>query len=239
MGRDTKPLAEQAAEKLVNYIVDNDLKPSDKIPNEFELAQLLEVGRSTIREAIKLLISKNILEIKRGSGTFVSEKHGIVEDPLGLMFVKDRKKLAMDLLDIRFMLEPKIAAMAAKNATKEQIEELQQQCNKVAELFEQGVNHLEEDVKLHKMIAACSGNSVVENLIPIINSSVILSGNITFRKLKRETIETHQKIVDAIAIHDEDGAKYAMCMHLYYNRQVIMNLEMLPENEEHIQPEEV
>ena len=115
-----KLLGDQAADQIIQLIIDNDGKAGDKMPNEYELAEQLNVSRSTVREAIKALVSRNILEIKRGSGTFISEKCGISDDPLGLMFVKNKLKLATDLLEIRFMIEPKIASLAAANATDEE-----------------------------------------------------------------------------------------------------------------------
>lgn len=216
-----KPLAEQAAEHILNHIIDHELDAGAKLPNEFELAQQLKVSRTTIREAIKSLESRKVVEIRRGAGTFVSERKGIADDPLGLAFVKNHKGLAMDLLSVRLMLEPQIARMAAENATKEQIEELRNQCGKVEQMILAGENHMEEDIKLHRMIAACSGNIVVEKLVPIINSSISVFVNITGGKLGMETIETHREVVDAIAEGDSEGAECAMNMHLIYNRRMI------------------
>ena len=71
-----KPLAEQVADHIVNYIVENEMEAGAKLPNEFELAERIGVGRSTVREAIKILVSRNIVEIRRGAGTFVSEQKG-------------------------------------------------------------------------------------------------------------------------------------------------------------------
>lgn len=136
----TKPLGETTSEKIIKLIVDENLKIGDKLPNEYELADKLGVGRSTIREAIKALVSRNILEIKRGSGTFI--KCGVADDPLGLMFVKDKLKLAVDLLEIRFMIEPKIASLAAINATKEDIEEMSKLCDEVEKLILNGILHM-------------------------------------------------------------------------------------------------
>ena len=112
-----KPLAEQVADYILNYIIDNNLEVGAKIPNEFELGKMINVSRTTIREAIKILVSRQILEIRRGAGTFVSERQGITDDPLGLTFVKDKTKLALDLVSVRLMLEPEIAMMAADHAT--------------------------------------------------------------------------------------------------------------------------
>ncbi|SHE50553.1 FadR/GntR family transcriptional regulator [Alkalibacter saccharofermentans] len=219
-----KPLVVRVADNIIEYIVDNKVAVGSKIPNEFELAQRLGVGRSTIREAIKLLVSRNILEIRRGAGTFVSDKHGIADDPLGLTFVKDSKQLAIDLVDVRLMLEPEIAALAAKNATPEDLEELMVQCKKVEELIRRGEDHTEEDIKFHGCIAKCSKNQVVQNLVPIINSSVAVFVNITHRRLLEETIETHREVAEAICSGDAETARHAMAMHLIYNRRLIKKM---------------
>lgn len=216
-----KPLAEQVADYILKYIVDSGLEAGAKLPNEFELAEWTGVGRGTIREAVKLLVSRNILEIRRGAGTYVSDRQGIVEDPLGLAFIKDKKHLAMDLLNVRLLLEPEIARMAAEHATKEQREALKKQCDKVEDIICQGKNHMEEDVRLHEMIAACSGNRVMEKLVPVINSSIAVFVDVTNGRLRQETIETHREIIDAIVAGDGDGARCAMNMHLLYNRRAI------------------
>lgn len=219
-----KPLAEQVADYILNYIVNNDLEAGAKLPNEFELGQSIGVGRSTVREAIKILVSRNIVEIRRGAGTYVSEGQGVVEDPLGLAFVKDKTNLAMDLLSVRLMLEPEIARMAAENATECQIEELFRQCQKVEKMIDQRNNHIKEDIILHRMIASCSGNVVVEKLVPVINSSIAVFVDVTSGKLGKETMETHREIVEAIARGDGESAKCSMNMHLLYNRRMIKKL---------------
>ena len=71
-------------------------------------------------------------------------------------------------------------------------------------------------------IAQCSKNKVIEKLVPIIQSAVITFVNLTHRQLKDETIDTHRAITDAILNGDSAGAKYAMIMHLNYNRQMIL-----------------
>lgn len=216
-----KPLAEQVADYILKFIVDSGLEAGAKLPNEFELAERTGVGRGTIREAVKILVSRNILEIRRGAGTYVSDRQGIVEDPLGLAFIKDKKNLAMDLLNVRLMLEPEIARMAAEHATEEQKDALVRQCDKVEEIICQGKNHMEEDVRLHEMIAACSGNRVMEKLVPVINSSIAVFVDVTNGRLRQETIETHREIVEAIVAGDGDAARCAMNMHLLYNRRAI------------------
>ena len=128
-----KLLVEQVEDQLYHYILDTPLEPGSKLPNEFKLGERFGVGRSTIREAVKLLVSKGILEVRRGSGTYVVTMTKGLSDPLGLRAVKDKTRLAFDLVNVRLMLEPGIAEMAAQNATKEDIERMRRLCERVEE----------------------------------------------------------------------------------------------------------
>ncbi|MFW2487305.1 FadR/GntR family transcriptional regulator [Clostridium chromiireducens] len=219
-----KPLGEQISERIIQLIIENDWKAGDKLPNEYELADKLDVGRSTIREAIKALVSRNILEIRRGAGTFISEKGGVADDPLGLTFVKDKYKLALDLLEVRFMIEPSIASIAAVKATNEEIEKMSSLCDEIDELILKKQPYLEKDIEFHAAIAKSSKNLVVGNLIPIINSSIAIFIDITNQKLRTETMETHREILNAIKNHDANGARDAMFLHLVYNRRNIKTI---------------
>ncbi len=218
---ENKPLPEQTADKIIQYIIDNNLQVDDKIPNEFELGAILGVGRSTVREAVRILVSRNVLVIRRGAGTYIANNTGVSDDPLGLAFTKDKYKLAKDLFQVRIILEPEIAAMAANMATERDIEVIKKQCDKVENMIKNGEDHMMEDVKFHQAIARCTGNAVIEKLIPIINTSVAVFANITARRLKDETITTHRAIANAIAEHNPTDAKHAMTMHMLYNKNKI------------------
>ena len=103
----------------MNYILHEPVEIGEKIPNEYELAEKFGVGRSTIRETIKSLVTKGILEVRRGSGTYVISKSSFEEDPLGLARFPDKYKLALELFEVRLMLEPEIAALASDYALPE------------------------------------------------------------------------------------------------------------------------
>ena len=223
--KETGKLLTRAVEKkIIKIIKENYMQPGDKLKNEYELAELLNVSRGTIREAIKSLISRNILEVRQGAGTFVSNKNGVPEDPLGLTFIsdiKEDKKVALDLLDIRLMLEPEIAALAAVKGTTKQIKTMLEQCKIVEELIKKGEDYREADILFHKRIAQCSGNRVIENLIPIINSSVSLTINLTEDVFRQNTYKEHRAVAEAIASGESLGAKGAMIVHLNTNRRGI------------------
>lgn len=211
-------LAQQVASKMEEFIKEQRYKGGDKLPNEFELATELNVGRGTIREAIKLLAARNVVIIQRGKGTFVSENPGLTEDPLGLSFITDKKRLSHDLMDVRVMIEPEIAKLAAEHATPAEVEEMEAICLVIEKLIHENKNHEEKDIQLHSAIAKASKNVVVPSLIPIIQTAISLFINLTNRSLKEETIETHRQIVEAIKIKDGEAAKKAMQRHLGYNK---------------------
>ena len=215
-------LAPHVEEELMDYILHTPVKIGEKLPNEFELAELFGVGRSTVRETVKSLVSKGVLEVRRGSGTYVIGTNRLEDDPLGLSGFTDKYELALDLCNVRRMLEPEIAMLASENATDEEKAELKRLCDEVENLYLAGENHLQKDVEFHTYIARCSKNKVIEKLVPIIQSAVITFVNLTHRQLKDETIDTHRAITDAILNGDSAGAKYAMIMHLNYNRQMIL-----------------
>jgi DNA-binding FadR family transcriptional regulator len=215
-------LPERVAEQIIDFIKENDLKPGDKLANEYILAEELNVGRSTIREAIKILASRNIVVIRQGAGTFVSDKQGIPVDPLGLTFVEWDGKLALDLVEVRLMLEPEIAAAVAIKATKEQREKIMQQCIKVEELIRAKIEYRKEDIQFHGYLAEASGNKIIEKLIPIIHSSVSTNIDATNNELVQYTITAHREIAEAIMHRDPIGARNAMMSHLHDNRLLII-----------------
>ena len=225
-----KLLVSQIEEKLFDYILNEPIKVGEKIPNEFELAELFGVSRSTIREAVKALVSKGILKVCRGSGTYVISTYSMEDDPLGLSKFQDKFKLALELFEVRLMLEPEIAAIAAERASKEDKERILQLCDEVENLYLSGRDHVRRDIDYHTYIAHCSQNRVVEILIPIINTAVMMFANLTERLLQKETIETHRAITNAILHSDAVGARCAMVMHLTYNRQKLLEIQQEKES---------
>ena len=219
-----KLLAEQVEDQIYHYILDEALEPGAKLPNEFALGERFRVGRSTIREAVKLLSSKGIVEVRRGSGTYVLTTALGLGDPLGLSAVQDKTALALDLVNVRLLLEPGIAEMAANNATDEDIARLRRLCERVERKIHDGDRYIEDDIAFHTCVAESSKNMVVEQLIPIIYTAVMMFVNVTHKKLIDETIMTHRMVVDAIAAHDPIGARSAMAMHLTFNRRMIKEM---------------
>lgn len=214
-------LTERVEERLYRYILNERLPVGTKLPNEYQMANHFEVSRGTIREAVKLLASKGVVQVKHGSGTYVASTMPLQEDPLGLRFVEDKLQLALDLTDVRMMLEPNIAEMAALNRTDEEAALLVEYSADVRRRIEVGEEYMNEDMAFHSHIAKCSHNMVLKPLIPLIETAVLTIANITRQELLSATNETHDQIVNCILDRDSLGARSAMSMHLAMNRIVI------------------
>ena len=217
---DERSLPHKISEDIISLILEENLQPGDKLPNETVLCEKLNAGRSSVREAMKLLASRNIVTIRQGSGTYIAKTPGMVEDPLGFTFISNKKKLVHDLLEVRFLLEPSIASMAA-NADESDIKKITKLCDEVEELLKNNEDHIQKDIEFHTAIALSSKNVVVPRLIPVINSSIPLFVEMTQNTLHKETIESHREIAEAIAAHDTLRAQDAMYLHLVYNRKTI------------------
>ncbi|BFJ85080.1 FadR/GntR family transcriptional regulator [Ruthenibacterium sp. CLA-JM-H11] len=213
---ETKTLAHSTAEKLVQYIREQQLAPGAKIPTEYELARMLGVGRNTLREAVRMLASRNILEIRQGAGTFVCEKMGVSDDPLGFTLVSDRRRLTDELMEIRCIIEPSIAALAARNATEQELTELEQACAAVEQCIREGQDFTAADQVFHTIIARCTHNSVMSNLIPVITRGVSVYASETEQECV-QTVRSHRRILQAIRLRHEADAQQAMLYHLLYN----------------------
>ena len=198
----SRPLAEQVAQKIKDYILEEKLKAGDKLPTETALAKEMGVARSTVREAIKRLESQNILTVRHGAGSFVTDQPGLADDPLGLDFIEDKERLA------------------AHHATPEQIAEMEQLYDQMEYHILHGQDYLEEDMKFHRAIAQASGNLVAPQLTPIITASVEVFTEGTHRALLQETLNTHKAVLEAIKSGDSPWARDAMTLHITYNRDL-------------------
>lgn len=201
-------------EKLNIKVLGNRRQVTCKIPKK----------KLFLREAMRALASRNVITIRQGSGSYVSATPGMIDDPFGLTFVEDKQKMIKDLMEIRFLIEPSIAAMAAIRADETDIKNILTACENTEKLLLANKNHAEKDIAFHTAIALSSKNIVVPKLVPIINSSIPLIRESAKLTMRDETIEIHREIADAIAAHDAVRAHDAMYLHLIYNRKHIKSI---------------
>lgn len=224
-----KNLSTIVANKIENQIICGNWKVGSQIPPEQELMQTFDVSRITVREAIKTLVSKDVLEIHRGCGTFVSAMPGLSDDPLGLRFLVD-EDLNTYLFEARQILEPSVCRLAALRGDEEEITLLKQLSDDIDNLDAQlqGKETTPEviqaitakDIAFHTFLCRMSKNPVFERMLPVIIKSVRISyGLLVPRLAKGPRISTHGNICQAVAAHDGDTAYRLMQEHLSNSRQ--------------------
>ena len=212
-------LPERTAEQISRLIVEQRLTCEDKLPSEFELAEMLGVGRGSIREGVKLLVARNVLEIRRGKGTYIAPNPGEVPDPLGFIYYPNQFQLSLDLAEIRLQMEPWVARVAAERATAEDLKHLREACCVVEQDIVAQRDHSKSDVAFHVATAECTHNLVVPKLIPIITYAITLFVSLTESRLKAQTLVDHREILDGLLTRDYVRTCNAVCDHLqdYYH----------------------
>lgn len=209
--------ADLVATEIINRIQSGSFKRGDALPPEMKLSEILGVSRSTVREAVKQLVTQNILEIHRGRGTYVTENPGVPIDPFGLRFHTDKLKLGIELCEIRMMIDPVLARNAALEATPAQIEKISEAEAEVEKCIAAGEPHEKMDVRFHAAIAECTDNSILRPLLGVVYSGIPYLIKVTERKLRDQAVTTHRMVLEAIKKHDPDAAFSAMMLHLEQN----------------------
>lgn len=209
-------LSNETANRIVEKIRKDAFEPGSRLPSEFELAEEFGVSRGTVREAVKLLVSKDVLEIRPAKGTFVREHPGMSEDPLGLAFMQDHEKMIRDLLDLRILLECYAAKNAAMNATPEQIARMKALADQIDDAGEDNGLCTTYDIELHKCIAESSGNSAISTVLPVIRSNIEHFNSLDFEREWSAVNTSHRAIIAAIEMRNPMLAEAETIKHLSY-----------------------
>lgn len=218
MPRKERSLSESVADDILAMItIDKKFASGDKLPNENELSDELQVSRTTLREAIRILVTRNILEIKRGKGTFVTN-HQELNENLSLEQFSASELKVKDLYEMRLIFEPQTAYYAAKRATDKELERILYYGKLEEEKILNNEDRTEVEQAFHKSIAKATHNEFMNKLIPIlykaINNGVILSDE--NEVVIQDTLNDHRMIMDFLARRDAEGAKIAMKLHIIH-----------------------
>lgn len=207
-------LADSTAQQIIKMIEEeNRFSVGDKLPNENDLAGELGVSRSTLREAIKILTTNGILEIKRGKGTFVTSNTIINSNNLS-----DIASGLDDLFEMRLMFEPECAYLAAKRATDEEIDTICYYGNEIKKKILSGEDRTFEEQKFHESIANATHNSFVKQFMPIIFNA-IKKGVVVLTKDKNvsdDNMNDDRLIMEFIKKRNAEGARTAMKLHIIH-----------------------
>ena len=213
-------LSEQAAREIMDMIlVEQRFRTGDKLPNEMELADELGISRVTLREAIRILCTRGLVEIRRGRGTYVVSGDPAMLEGSGPSPLEAPDATIRDLLEIRLMVEPMAAYYAAKRASDEEIDRIDGFRTRIEELAAEGKSVLKEEQDFHNAISMASHNHLMERLLPIINKSII-ADLLFFKESIDYSIRDHQEVVRSIRTHNAEAARTAMRLHIVHCYQI-------------------
>lgn len=211
-------LSENVAEEILSMInIEKRFTAGSRLPNETDFSNELNVSRTTFREAVRMLVDRGVLIIKRGNGTFVNQDYNF-EDKLGLENVAHTGIDERDLNEIRLFIEPEAAYLAALRATEGEIKRMASLCECVEKEFKTGniEDRQRAEQKFHLSIANSVHNEFMDKLMPILFTAIgetmaVLAKDDNFTLMG---IEDHRAIMDRIKRHDADGARTIMRFHI-------------------------
>ena len=231
LGVQRRKVSDEVKDALIRMIHSEELCPGDRLPAERDMAQRFGVSRTTLRDAIRNLELLGYLDVKQGDGSTVRRPDG---ETLALPFrslLETSPQLASDLLEFRRLLEPQIAALAAKRRTMAQVRLLEESLERQERLADAGKPLTEEDVAFHSLIAQSAGNTTVLSVLATLQSLLhdlrtkMLTGDQPYLG-----IEQHRHIARAIINRTEEAAHDAMLEHLLAVEASIIQTEAIHPN---------
>ncbi|TGE33129.1 FadR/GntR family transcriptional regulator [Desulfosporosinus sp. Sb-LF] len=218
MARKGRSLAENVADDILAMItIDKKFIMGDKLPNENELSANLQVSRTTLREAIRILVAHNVLQIQRGKGTYVKSNQEL-NGEFGLKELTTFQLDVKDLYEMRLIFEPQSAYYGAKRATDKELERILYYGKLEEELILKKEDRTEVEQAFHKSIAKATHNEFMNRLMPIlyqaIDKGVLLSD--ANEEMVQNTLNDHRMIMEFLSKRDAEGARTAMKLHIIH-----------------------
>ena len=211
-------LSQEIAQNIEGLIVSKQLSPGQKLPTEKELCEMFGVSRTSLREALHMLSARDLINIRKGSGIYISEFSSrkaskAIQLYLEMKFDKD---YILHTVRVRKMLEPQIARLAAENRTDDQLKELQDTIIRLKEaedVEEEGII----DRDFHMIIARSTGNPIIPVIVDPVFRLMPKIRAIVYAKIdsaKSTALEYHEKIYGMIQSKNAEGAYHSMLEHI-------------------------
>ena len=208
LGKDSVVLL--VIERIKEALVHKELRPGEYLPSEEALARSLGVGKSSVREAIKMLQAMGVVEVRRGQGTLIREHLGDdIINPLIFQLIMEGGRID-DVVDIRMMFEPAYTIMAMHRATREDIEAIKATVDSFEQVISRGEQQAEDDIAFHLAILQATHNPFVirigETILQLFKASISRS----MTDIPRVALEDHRRILAAFLARDESALRSAI-----------------------------
>lgn len=214
-----KRLSDHIAEDIMSMItIEKRFIPGDKLPNENELSEELNISRTTLRESIRVLVTNGILEIKRGRGTFVKKDFDLSHTMQSLNNLSNARIDAKDLYEMRLIFEPEAAYYATIRATDTELKRILEYGQQIEQQIKLGLDRTDVEQKFHKSISKATHNEFMDKLMPVIfqaiDTGVVLSQK--NERVTKDTLNDHKMIMEFMEARNPEGAKSAMKIHILH-----------------------
>lgn len=206
---------ELVADRLVDLIAARRLEPGDPVPPERELVEAYRVGRSSVREALRMLESRGLIEA-RGNGAFsVSHARNTLNQSLELLLSVDEADL-YELFEVRRILEGECAALAAARRGDGDLTAIEAALEQMVDGLDSETTYIAADLRFHLQVAEASGNRVAAHLMHAIRDQVHSALGTVYRipNSAALSLEQHRQIAEAIRLRRPDEARARMLEHL-------------------------
>jgi GntR family transcriptional repressor for pyruvate dehydrogenase complex len=220
------PLYQQIADKIESMIETNGLEPGNQLPSEYELAKVLKVSRVTVHQAMLVLAEKGLVQIKAGSGVYVTDMPLSVVTGTIERYVTFGGVSHEALVAFREAIEPESAALAAAHATSEDLDLLRELVDEMEAAFKESriSDCAKADTAFHEALAAASHNPLIRANLIVLQKIVL---NAIYAQIKtylpEEGILAHRPIYEAIAAHDAERARQTMRDHMSNTRTQLLD----------------
>jgi DNA-binding FadR family transcriptional regulator len=213
----TTKVFEQIVIQIEQQILRGDLRTGDRLPTERELAEQFRASRTAVREAMKTLAQQGLIDVRPGRGTIVIDgTSSALRDSLNRSMVVNQHKGSAELVEVREILEPEIAALAAVRATDADIAELQAAVETMDTHLEEADAFIAADNHFHQILANATNNNLILTLIHPIMELLSEQRKQIFgvEGGPQRGQQYHKLLLDAVVRRDPDAAREAMRAHL-------------------------
>jgi len=213
---------QEVARQLERRIIE-ELKPGDLLPPERELVQMLGVSRGSVRDAIRSLESMGLLEPRQGIGTVVRDPAARPGNSLAVALLEQQKTVG-ELVEVRQMIEPPLAARAALHATPDELTEMERILVRQEAKIRRGELAVDEDSEFHYSIAVASDNGVILKVVDILMDLLrkTRERSLQVEGRQEKSLAGHRHILAALKCGDAAAAEAAMRRHLQEIEQIVL-----------------
>ena len=208
VGRDS--VVSLAIARIKDALLRKTLKPGDYLPSETELTKTLGIGKSSVREAVKMLQAMGVVEVRRGHGTLVRRHPGPdYLSPLVFQLIME-SGYPDDLIELRLMFEPAAAVMAMDRATPEDHEQIRRALERLERAVASGTPSAEDDIAFHVAILNATKNPLVIRIGETIFQLFKPSISISMQYIANRAVQDHRRIFDALRSGDAAQVRAAV-----------------------------